>query len=136
MIYNLKQLLASVLRLRVALTELDIGREGTNIIMIKKTRELKLAAGTEDVVAVNSIETNVPVENRPVPAEHPQLQEKVNSIIHEWLTDMWLLTTGEELGMDLTHNKKHNGRALAIVCDGQMKLMESKPTALDALRAV
>lgn len=105
--------------------------------MVKKTREVALAAGTDELVAVNkSVETNLAVENRAVPVEHPQLQEKVNSIIHEWLTDMWLLTTGEEMAFDFTNGKKHNGRALAIVCDGQMKLMESKPTTLDALRAV
>jgi hypothetical protein len=105
--------------------------------MIKKTREVKLAAGTEDVVAVNnSVETNLAIDNRTVPVDHPQLQEKVNSIIHEWLTDMWLLTTGEDMDFDLTYHKKHNGRPLAIVCDGQMRLTESKPTTLDALHAV
>lgn len=105
--------------------------------MIKKTREVNLAAGTEELVAVNnSLEANLSVDNRSVSVEQPLQQEKVNSIIHEWLTDMWLLTTGEEMNFDLTHSKKHNGRVLAIVCDGQMRLMESRPVTLDALRAV
>jgi|GEM_PF-1256786 len=105
--------------------------------MIKKTGEVKLASGTEEMVAVNNSVESIPsVDNRSVPVEHPQLQEKVNSIIHEWLTDMWLLTTGEEMNLDLASNKKQNGRPLAIVCDGQMKLMESRPTTLNALRAV
>lgn len=105
--------------------------------MIKKTGDLALATGTEEMIAVNNTpENEVAVENRVAPIERPNLQEKVNLIIHEWLTDMWLLTTGEELDADSTLNKKHNGRPLAIVCDGQMKLMESKPSALDALRAV
>jgi len=104
--------------------------------MIKKTRETNFAIGTDKIVAVNnSNESGRCGENRTVPVEHPQLQEKVNSIIHEWLTDMWLLTTGEEF-CDLSYSKKHNGRPLAIVCDGQMKLTDSRPNTLDALRAV
>jgi hypothetical protein len=107
--------------------------------MIKKTGEVQLTAGTDKVVAVNnSVETSPSIDNdnRTVPIEHPQLQEKINSIIHEWLTDMWLLTTGEELSGESNRNKSHNGRPLAVVCDGQMRLTESKPLTLDALRAV
>jgi hypothetical protein len=105
--------------------------------MIKKTEKLKTAATAEEMIAVNnSVEPAHPVENHPVPVERPQLQEKVNLVIHEWLTDMWLLTTGEEISPDILFNKRHNGRPLAIVCDGQMKLMESKPCTLDALRTV
>ena len=137
MLEIVKQLLAPVLRLRVAFDFVGFWKRGTRIFMIKKTREVKLAAGTEEVVAVNNtVETNLSVDHRTVPVEHPQLQEKVNSIIHEWLTDIWLLTTGEEMSFDLTHITKHNGRPLAIACGGQLRLTESRPTALDALRAV
>ena len=105
--------------------------------MIKKTTEKAPAAGTEEVMAVPSAVENEPaIEKRAMSVEHPNIQEKVNLIIHEWLTDMWLLTTGEQLNPDLTLHKKHNGRPLAIVCDGQMKLTESKPSTLSALRAV
>ncbi|MGE0130106.1 MAG: hypothetical protein AB7U82_18635 [Blastocatellales bacterium] len=105
--------------------------------MIKKTSDMALSAGKEEVIAVNNaIESELAVENRAVSVEHPNLQEKVNLVIHEWLTDMWLLTTGEQIDADSTANRKHNGRPLAIVCDGQMKLMESKLSTLDALRAV
>jgi len=105
--------------------------------MIKKTGDIALAAGTEEVIAVNSAKENEPaVENRAVSIAHPNIQEKVNLIIHEWLTDMWLLTTGEQIDTDSTPNKKHNGRPLAVVCDGQMRLTESKLSTLDALRTV
>ncbi len=105
--------------------------------MIKKTEDIALAAGTEEVIAVNNAKgSDLAVENRAMSVEHPNIQEKVNLVIHEWLTDMWLLTTGEQLDADSTPNKKHNGRPLAILCDGQMKLTESKPSTLDALRAV
>ena len=105
--------------------------------MTKKTGDLALAAGTEEVIAVNNAKENEQtVETRGVSVEHLNLQEKVNLVIHEWLTDMWLLTTGEQIDADSITNKKHNGRPLAIVCDGQMKLTESKPSTLDALRAV
>ena len=105
--------------------------------MIKKTGDITLAAGAEEVIAVNNAKENeLAVETRGLSVEHPNIQEKVNLIIHEWLTDMWLLTTGEQIDADSSLNKKHNGRPLAIVCDGQMKLMESKNSTLDALRAV
>ncbi|HEU0184173.1 MAG TPA: hypothetical protein VFS27_02595 [Blastocatellia bacterium] len=104
--------------------------------MIKKTGDLALTAGTEEVIAVNNAKSDdLAIDDKAVSVEHPELQEKVNLVIHEWLTDMWLLTTGEQIA-DSTPHKKHNGRPLAIVCDGQMKLMESKPSTLNALRAV
>lgn len=105
--------------------------------MEKKTGQVSSIAGSEELIAVNNAaETELTVDNHAVPVVPPQMQAKVNSIIHEWLTDMWLLTTGEELGEDFTSGKKQNGRPLAIVCDGQMRLMESRPFALDALRTV
>lgn len=105
--------------------------------MIKKIGDVSLATGNEEVIAVNNaVETEPMVDSQAVSVVHPNIQEKVNLIIHEWLTDMWLLTTGEQIDADAAPNRKHNGRPLAIVCDGQMKLMESKPCTLDALRAV
>ena len=104
--------------------------------MIKKTGEVT-SASNKEIVAVNqSVEVNLQMENDSVPLNRPQLQQKVNTIIHEWLTDIWLLTTGEEMETDINGSTKHNGRPLAVVCDGQMKLMESKLTTLDALRSV
>jgi hypothetical protein len=104
--------------------------------MIKKTGEVTSASNTELVAVNQSVEVNLQMENDSVPLNRPQLQQKVNTIIHEWLTDIWLLTTGEEMETDINGSTKHNGRPLAVVCDGQMKLMESKVTTLDALRSV
>ncbi|MGH9839545.1 MAG: hypothetical protein ACREEM_12260 [Blastocatellia bacterium] len=117
--------------------EKESRREEPKTSMIKKTEELKTVTGAEEMIAVNNpVEVAPAIENCPVPVKSPQLQEKVNLIIHEWLTDMWLLTTGEEMHLDSVLDKRHNGRPLAIVCDGQMKLMESRPCTLDALRTV
>jgi NAD(P)H-dependent flavin oxidoreductase YrpB (nitropropane dioxygenase family) len=104
--------------------------------MIKKTGEVTSASSTELVAVNQSVEVNLQMENDSVPLNRPQMQQKVNTIIHEWLTDIWLLTTGEEMETDINGSIKHNGRPLAVVCDGQMKLMESKVTTLDALRSV
>ena len=105
--------------------------------MEKKTGQVSSIAGNEELIAVNNAaETELTVDNHAVPVVLPQMQVQVNSIIHEWLTDMWLLTTGEELSEDFTSGRKQNGRPLAIVCDGQMRLMESRLFALDALRTV
>jgi len=105
--------------------------------MIKKSGEVTTATAGNEMVSVNkSVDVNLPMDDQTVPLNRPLLQEKVNTIIHEWLTDIWLLTTGEELESNINGSTKHSGRPLAIVCDGQMKLMESRVTTLDALRAV
>lgn len=110
--------------------------------MDKKTSELNLPTGAEELIAVNnpiepnSVVENSVVENPPISLARMHQQAKVNSVIHEWLTDMWLLTTGEELGEDMMSHRKQSGRPLAIACDGQIRLMESRPFAIDALRAV
>lgn len=105
--------------------------------MDKKTNELNLTTGNDELIAVNNTPgSTTAVESPTVSIARVQQQARVNSIIHEWLTDMWLLTTGEEFDEDHLNTKKHNGQPLAIVCDGQMRLTESRPFALDALRAV
>jgi hypothetical protein len=105
--------------------------------MVKKTSETNLTMGADEIIAVNnSTDANPPVETPTVSIGRVQQQARVNSIIHEWLTDMWLLTTGEEFSEGSFYTKKQSGRPLAIVCDGQMRLTESRPFALDALRAV
>jgi hypothetical protein len=76
------------------------------------------------------------VDKRAVAIDRPNQQEKVNLIIHEWFTDIWLLATGEQIDVDAIPGRKVNGRPLAIFCDGQMRLMESRPCTLDALRAI
>jgi hypothetical protein len=132
-----EQLLASILPLipvLISVTKLE-GR--TKSTMVKKTGEVTLATATKELVAVNqSVGVDTEIDDETILLNRPQMQQQVNTIIHEWLTDMWLLTTGEEIETDFTGSKKHNGRPLAIVCDGQMKLMESKMTTLDALRSV
>ncbi|QQS45031.1 MAG: hypothetical protein IPM66_13745 [Acidobacteriota bacterium] len=77
-----------------------------------------------------------PMLDRVVPVERIRMQEQVNSYIHESLTDMWLLTTGEEMEMDPFAGGRHSGRPLAIYFGGQIRLIESRPVTLDALRAV
>ncbi len=105
--------------------------------MVKKTTEINLTTGPEEMIAVNNkAEINPPIETPTVSIGHMHQQAKVNLVIHEWLTDMWLLTTGEDFGENFRLTRKQSGQPLAIVCDGQMKLMESRPFALDALRTV
>lgn len=111
---------------------------------MKKTRELELTAGTltagtEDMVPVKSSirKSKTGGDNsHPVSLDRPQMKERINSRIHESLTDMWLLTTGEDFESEFFNIQKYNGRPIAVFCDGQMKLMESRPLTLDALRAV
>ena len=96
-----------------------------------------LTTNFEEMLAVNNaIESNTRPDNPVLPLVQPQLQARVNSLIHEHLTDMWLLITGEEVKEDLLTSKRYDGKPFAMVCDGQMRLLESRPFAQDALRAV
>jgi hypothetical protein len=105
---------------------------------MKKIGDEMLTTNVEEMMAVNtSLETAMPVE-KPLPPPLPphMQQEKINSLIHEHLTDMWLLVTGEDVKADPLANKKYDGRPFAYICDGQMRLLETRPYTLDALRAV
>ncbi|MBK9313727.1 MAG: hypothetical protein IPM55_05705 [Acidobacteria bacterium] len=104
--------------------------------MIKKTGAKASTKGSEEMVSVNQTMKENPMLDRVVPVERIRMQERVNSYIHESLTDMWLLTTGEEMDMYSFAIGKHSGRPLAIYCGGQIRLVESRPLTLDALRAV
>ena len=96
-----------------------------------------LATNFEEVMAVNSaVEPGLLPEPQVVPLAQPQLQARVNTLIHEHLTDMWLLVTGEDFKAQAAGVKRYDGKPFAMLCGGQMRLLESRPFALDALRAV
>jgi len=96
-----------------------------------------LTTNSDEMLAVNqAIEPNLLPDTPVLPLVQPQLQARVNSLIHENLTDMWLLITGEEVKEDPLAGKQFDGKPFAMVCGGQMRLLESRPFALDALRAV
>src|ERR1043165_2657954 len=104
---------------------------------MKKIGDNMLTTNFDEMLAVNNpIESNIPPDSPVLPLVQPQLQARVNSLIHEHLTDMWLLITGEELKEQVLAAKRYDGKPFAMVCDGQMRLLESRPFALDALRTV
>lgn len=104
---------------------------------MKKTGETMLTANFEEVIAVNNtVEPTLLPDPSILPLPQPQLQARVNSMIHEHLTDMWLLVTGEDLKDPLSASKRYDGKPFAMVCEGQMRLLESRTFSLDALRAV
>ena len=104
---------------------------------MKKTGDEMLTTNMEEMIAINtSMETALPVEMPSMTTSPPQSQEKINSLIHEHLTDMWLLVTGEDMKADPLASKKYDGRPFAYICDGQMRLLKARPYTLDALRAV
>ena len=71
-----------------------------------------------------------------VPFEFPALRERVNSIIHEGLTDMWLLLTGEDIEENLRVTDGRDGRAIGFLSRGQVHMLTSKPCALETLRVL
>src|SRR5262245_65402780 len=73
-------------------TESTLKRE-ERTTMIKKTGDLALTAGTEEVIAVNSANSNdLAIEDKDVSVEYPDLEEKVNLVIQELLDAMSVFT--------------------------------------------
>ena len=72
----------------------------------------------------------------PVTFEFPAIREKVNLMIHEGLTDMWLLLTGEEIEAGFRCADGRDGRAIAFLSHGQVHMLTSKPCALETLRVL
>ena len=60
--------------------------------------------------------------------------DRVNSLIHENLTDMWLLLTGEALHESSRSSADWDGRPLAMTFGGQVRMLEGKVEALETLR--
>ncbi len=79
---------------------------------------------------------DVSSDDRAPQFESPKIQGKVDAVIHEWFTDLWLLIAGEEMRDEAPLRTERDGRAFAMLCDGQLRLLESKPSALNALYSV
>jgi hypothetical protein len=103
----------------------------------RRTEGANVTTSGEEIVLTNQgVSTVLPQEEVVLVVEQPHLQEKVNHIIHEWLTDLWLLLTGEELDEGFTSGSERDGRAFAMVCNGELHLLGSRVSALNALRSV
>lgn len=75
-------------------------------------------------------------ETGPQPAI-PVLRDRVESVIQQGLSDMWLLLDGEEIIEDeLANLSWRDGRAFAMVSPDQVHLLGSRFCALSALRSV
>lgn len=68
--------------------------------------------------------------------EVPALKERVNSLIHEGLNDMWMLLTGEEIKEVFRRGDYRENRAIGLLWDGQVHMLTSKPSALESLRVL
>ena len=93
--------------------------------------------GKEEVEAMSEGSgSRLPLDGQSPRLKRPALQDKVDSIIEHWLTDMWLLITGEELGEIPLCALERDGHACAMVCGGQLRLLDSKLSVLKALGSV
>lgn len=90
----------------------------------------------EEVLPGSEALTNGFASNQAVEFELPELKERVNSIIHEGLNDMWLLLTGEEIKAVYRLPERRDGRAIGLLWDGQVHMLTAKPTALETLRVL
>jgi hypothetical protein len=93
--------------------------------------------GTKEMAAMEKLLGNsLSTDERPPQLEPPVVPNKIDSIIHQWFTDLWLLISGEEIDDEEALAIKKDGQAFAMVCGGQMRLLGSRVSALDALRSV
>ncbi|MFZ4793181.1 MAG: hypothetical protein ACOYLN_03530 [Blastocatellia bacterium] len=107
--------------------------------MIKKANELNEVSEAENIAAIGGIaEQEALRENSIHPVGRSSAKKDISLVIHGWLTDIWLLTTGEdsELDFSATVQVGTHGRPLAFVSDGQMRLLGARSTTLGSLRDV
>lgn len=62
--------------------------------------------------------------------------EKVNSLIHDNLTDMWLLLSGEKLDARSIAYSTWTGHPIAMNFGGQVHILEGRLEALEKLRVL
>lgn len=105
--------------------------------MIKKADELNEVVEVENIAAIGGIaEQEVLREGSIHSVERSGAKKDINLMIHGWLTDMWLLTTGEESEIELSATVQvgTHGRPLAFMSDGQMRLLGTRSSTLGSLR--
>ena len=91
----------------------------------------------EDMVALDAVVGNrLSLDDNSPQLESLRLRDKVDSIIEQWLVDLWLLLSGEELGSASPFVMERDGHALAMVCGDQLRLLGSKLSAFNAPRSV
>lgn len=98
--------------------------------------EKMLTRGIEEQAARTEGLTNTINRVEPALIERPALRDQVNSIIHDGLTDMWLLLTGEELEALQPGAGWHDGRPIGMLWTRQVHMLTSKPAALETLRVL
>ncbi|NBO66956.1 MAG: hypothetical protein EBU88_19280 [Acidobacteria bacterium] len=103
--------------------------------MIKKVDEV---VESQPLIAVaDVVEPEARSEGAPPPVERQAGGRNINLIIHGWLTDVWLLSTGEDLSAETVGVRgSSHGRPLALASDGQIRLLGSRSITLDAMRDV
>ncbi len=62
--------------------------------------------------------------------------EKVNSLIHDNLTDMWLLLSGETVDERNRGLSTWTGHPIAMNFGGQVRMLEGRLEALEKLRVL
>jgi hypothetical protein len=91
----------------------------------------------EEGLSLDSTVGNTASLENKLPQTGPsQGKAEVDSIIDQWFTDLWLLSTGEEVSGASAPGLERDGRALAMICNGQMHLLGSPLSTLSVLRSV
>lgn len=113
--------------------------------MIKKPNEM---TEPEKMITIGSLPEQDSLREVSIRSIEPAVARKnVNLMIHGWLVDIWLLTTGEGLDAEPTGSElarldplASHGRPLAFLSDGlgegQLRLLANPATTLEALRDV
>jgi hypothetical protein len=91
--------------------------------------------GIEASISAGKGAGGTPTLESEVAPESTHQQDRINNIIHEGLTDLWLLLTGEELTGETVSAFDLDGHPFAMICSGEVRLMGSRRTALKTLRS-
>ncbi len=97
---------------------------------------VRIGSKEEDLNLDSTVGNTTSLENKVPQVRLPQGRAEVDSIIDRWFTDLWLLSTGEEVNGASTSTFERDGQALAIICNGQMQLLTSPLSTLGVLRSV
>ncbi len=68
--------------------------------------------------------------------DYSLLRAQIDEIIHQGLNDMWLLINGEEMDTHFNQGIWYDGKAFAMINNGQVNLLGSRFSALNALLSV
>jgi hypothetical protein len=118
-----------------ATTMKGVRKENIAAVVTKEGVMVRIERTEEITTSVETVTTGLTTNSGQVVLQITELREEVDSLIEQGMTDLWLLLAGEGLA-SRPYRRNHDGQPFAVALDGQLHLLGSKPSVLDALRSV